>query len=380
MSVTTSSKSRVATTDEEVVPSADRTVAERKRVVRRERPRPSFLRRNGGLVALLALVAATYAMYRFYQYRQPYEWSGTVEARAVPLGSDAGGRVKAVLVEEGQDVTAGTVLIVLEGRHLEAKRAEARAEHAAAAAAFQRLTKGARQDEILQASARVSEARAAQAKFAVRASQEGRDLEAANTLFKSGAVSSAERDTKADSARAASEAAAEASARVKEAEASLRLATNGARSEDLQIESAKVAVAEARLAAIETEIEELSIRAPCDARVETVAVRSGAQLKPKVPVIKLLEKGQLYVRLFVPETQLGHVHVGQELPITVDSFPGRTFKGRVAHINGAGEFTPLRLTTTDDRASEVFGTRVDLLDGEHDLRAGMAAFVHVAKR
>ena len=77
---------------------------------------------------------------------------------------------------------------------------------------------------------------------------------------------------------------------------------------------------------------------------------------------------------------LGQIRVGQNVPITVDSFSKRTFKGRIDHINELGEFTPRKLTTTEDRASEVFGARVALLDGETELRAGMAAFIHVPKR
>jgi len=81
----------------------------------------------------------------------------------------------------------------------------------------------------------------------------------------------------------------------------------------------------------------------------------------------------------VPETQLGRIHVGDEVPITVDSFPNRTFKGRVEHINAVGEYTPRNLQTADERANQVFSTRVGIVEGEKDLRAGMAAFIRVPK-
>jgi multidrug resistance efflux pump len=103
-------------------------------------------------------------------------------------------------------------------------------------------------------------------------------------------------------------------------------------------------------------------------------------LRSDAPAATLLERGELYVRIYVPETQIGKIQVGQQVPISVDSFPKRQFHGRVDHINEVGEYTPRRLITTEDRSSEVFGARIALDDGIDDLRAGMIAFIHVPKR
>ena len=288
--------------------------------------------------------------------------------------------MKEVRVHEGQEVKAGTVLIVLEPGELEAKTAIAESELESAEAALDKLSNGARPEEIAQAQARVAEARAAAGKEGGRAAQEAKEYALANKLYKQGAISAAERDAKLGGARAASGQTAEAMARAKEAAAALNLLTGGTRPEDLRVARANVAVAKAKLEQVSTQIEELSIRAPRDGRVESLTVRPGDMLRAEAPAARLLEKGQIYVRIYVPETQLGKIHSGQEVPITVDSFPGRKFMGRVEHINEIGEFTPRRLITTDDRASEVFGARVSLLDGDKELRAGMVAFVHVPKR
>ena len=85
------------------------------------------------------------------------------------------------------------------------------------------------------------------------------------------------------------------------------------------------------------------------------------------------------MRIYVPETQIGHIRYGQEVPISVDSFPGRTFKGMVEHINTVGEYSPRNLQTADERADQVFAARVGLREGRDELRAGMAAFIHVPK-
>jgi multidrug resistance efflux pump len=108
-------------------------------------------------------------------------------------------------------------------------------------------------------------------------------------------------------------------------------------------------------------------------------LRPGDILAPSATAATLIEDGQLYVRIYVPETQLGRIHVGDEVPISVDSFPGRAFKGQVEHINTIGEYSPRNLQTADERADQVFAARVGLREGAGELRAGMAAFITVPK-
>jgi multidrug resistance efflux pump len=130
---------------------------------------------------------------------------------------------------------------------------------------------------------------------------------------------------------------------------------------------------------IDVMLDELTIRAPRTARVEALDLRPGDILAPNAPAAKLLEPGELYVRIYVPETQIGHVRPGLQVPITVDSFPGRTFSGRVESVASQGEFTPRNLQTADERADQVFATRVRIEDGADVLRAGMAALVRVPR-
>ena len=86
------------------------------------------------------------------------------------------------------------------------------------------------------------------------------------------------------------------------------------------------------------------------------------------------------MRIYVPETQIGHIHPGQEVPITVDSFPGRRSRAWSSHITSEGEFTPRNLQTADERADQVFATRVRHRGGRATCCApGMAAFVRVPR-
>src|SRR4029079_19540838 len=115
---------------------------------------------------------------------------------------------------------------------------------------------------------------------------------------------------------------------------------------------------------IQVVIDELVIRAPMPARVESLDLRPGDIIGPNATAATLVEADQLYVRIYVPETQLGHIATGREVPVSVDSFPNRTFKGVVEHINAVGEFSPRNLQTADERADQVFATRIGLREGK----------------
>src|SRR5438874_9146792 len=111
-----------------------------------------------GVIAVLAL---GYGGYRLWQSRQPFEWSGTVEARTISVGSRAGGRVKNVIVREGDHLKAGQPLLELEAADLYAQRLQAQGQLDQAQATLDKLVKGARPEEIAAARARAMTASAA---------------------------------------------------------------------------------------------------------------------------------------------------------------------------------------------------------------------------
>ena len=340
-------------------------------------------------VILLVIIAGAYVAYRIYMARRPFEWAGTVEAREITVGSRTGGRVARLLVQEGDQATAGQPLLELERGDLDAQRTAAVAQLEQARAENDKLRAGSRPEEIEQAQARAAqanaaleetrrgtraeeiaagEARLAQTQAVVDNAQ--RDADRARRLVATGAIPIAEADTAETALRTAvaqrdaqrqvvdqlragarSEEKAQAAARAAEAQAAAKLVVAGARVEDL-------------LAAA--------------ARVEALDLRPGDLLAPNAPAATLLEDDQLYVRLYVPETQIGRIQLGQLVPITVDSFD-RSFQGRVEHINAQGEYTPRNLQTADERADQVFAARIALVEGKDLLRAGMAATVKVPR-
>lgn len=366
---------------------------------------------------LLGGALLAYGGYRLYVWRMPYEWSGTVEARTISIGSRAGGRVKEVLVKEGDRVQANQPLVLLEAGDLNAQKLAAQGALDQARANLEKLERGARPEEKEEARARAMTASAALAESqfgarreqvaaaAARLQQQAVALEKAQLdwermkkLFASGAASQAERDNaeialksalaQRDSAReqldelkngSRREDVDQARARAAEANASAKLVLSGSRVEDIEAARGQLEAAQGKLDSMQVMIDELVIRAPRPARVEALDLRPGDILAPNATAATLLEEDQLYVRIYIPETLLGHIKIGQEVPVTVDSFSGRTFRGDVEHINSVGEYSPRNLQTADERADQVFATRVGLREGKDILRAGMAAFIAVPK-
>jgi multidrug resistance efflux pump len=336
--------------------------------------------------------------------------SGLIEADEIRVGSRVGGRVARVLVEEGQTVRKGDVLVELEPYDLLAKRTEAQKLFDARRAEYDRLKAGFRDEEIAQAKAvrdqlaarleklkegpRKQEIAAAAAQ--VRLAESEQELaqvnyQRAKTLGLAGTraeldraeselkvarervqVRRAELDVLKEGTR--SEDIAAAQAQLEEAHQAWLLRREGYRAEEKAQAQAAMEAAQAALQTIERQIEELTIKAPIDAVVEAVDLQPGDLVGANAPVLSLMDISHLWVRAYVPEDQLG-VQVGQRVQVSVDSYPGDRFTGHISFIARQAEFTPSNVQTPEERSKQVFRIKVALDEGLDRLRPGMAADV-----
>ncbi len=86
----------------------------------------------------------------------------------------------------------------------------------------------------------------------------------------------------------------------------------------------------------------------------------------------------LTLTVYVPEERYGQLHLGQTYPVSVDSFPGQTFPGRITHIADQAEFTPRNVQTVQGRKNTVYAVRLTIENPELDLKPGMPADVRLA--
>jgi len=168
-----------------------------------------------------------------------------------------------------------------------------------------------------------------------------------------------------------------AEAKLKQAEAAAVLARKGFRKEDIEAARGRMAEAQGHVAELDARLREAVLRAPADSVVEVVSVRPGDLVQAGRIVITMLEASQLWVKVYVPETDLAHVRLGQQVTVRVDSFGNRTFAGHVGQIASQAEFLPRNVQTKSDREHQVFGVKVFVDNSQQVLKSGMSATVHL---
>jgi multidrug resistance efflux pump len=117
------------------------------------------------------------------------------------------------------------------------------------------------------------------------------------------------------------------------------------------------------------------IRSPIDGVVLLRAAEPGEIAVAGGSLLVVANLDEMTLTIYIPEDQYGKIYLGQEYPVSVDSFPDRVFMGKVTHISDKPEFTPQNVRTVEGRKSTVYAVRLTLPNPDHDLKPGMPADV-----
>jgi membrane fusion protein (multidrug efflux system) len=233
-----------------------------------------------------------------------------VEGTMSMLAAQVPGRVLEVAAAQHAHVAAGDLLVRLDPADYAARVERARAELAAA------------KNRVAQSAAAAAAAEAEAGAAAIEAARAGRERERVASLFEAGAASRQQLD-------AATAAHGAAIARVHALE--LRAdAERASTSDGVPIRQAEAALAEAELALSHTEL-----RAPFDAIVGRKNVEPGAVVQPGQALLSLTRTDESWVIANFKETQVGRMHVGDSVDVSIDAFPGRVWHGRVDSFSPA---------------------------------------------
>jgi len=317
------------------------------------------------IVVLVLLLAAGFAAYTLWPrdaLQDGLTLYGNVDIREVQLGFRVGGRLEQMLFEEGDAVTAGTLLASLDSQPLQDSLALAEAGVAGAEARLAVLRAGSRPQEIQQARARVAEAGAAH-KNAEQEYTRQREL-TGKGLSSQGLL---------DNALARRD---EASARLAAARQALALAVEGPRAEDIAAAEAALAGAKAQRDQAATQLEDARLVAPNNGVVLTRVREPGAVVSAGMPVYTLSLTDMTYVRAYVDESNLGKVVPGTKLTVTTDS-SGREYVGQVGFVSPRAEFTPKSVETPELRTDLVYRLRIVIQDADEGLRQGMPVTITI---
>jgi multidrug resistance efflux pump len=306
---------------------------------------------------------------------KPLVLNGTIEADDILVGSKIGGRVTEVLVKEGDKVKAGEVLVRLDDAELKARREQALAgvkqaeERVKEREAYLKLVvTGNREQEIERAKAEWESVKA-KLDLAIK------DKERYESLYERGVVSRQQRDNAVNQVAVLKEEAASAKETHDLMKSGFRDEEIAQAQADLTQSKAALEQSLSALAEIETQLKEMTIRAPMDAIVEVCDLFPGDLLGSNQTAVILILPDRLWVRVYVPENYLGYMKENAKVEARVDSFPKETFHGYVEQINRKAEFTPRNIQSVEERVNLVFGVKVRLNNSSGRLRAGMSADV-----
>ncbi|MFI5340668.1 MAG: HlyD family secretion protein [Candidatus Methylomirabilales bacterium] len=388
-------------------------------------PRPVIV---GGLAALgVGLVLAGWTWWRDRQgTRDVIQASGRIEVTEVNVSSKVTGRVIKRYVDEDTDVRAGQLIADLEGEDLEAQLGQAQATlHSAEARLLQARISLRIEPTLVQAQIRQAEENLRSAAEKLRQLQAGyriQEIEEARAnlrqnqareqiarltrdryreLLADGGVSQHDFDRSETDLQAASAAVRatrehlgmlEEGSRVEDirmaqadrdrAAAALEAARANAATLDLRqqdVRAAEAAVREAgsNVRRLETQVAELKVFAPLDATVLTKAAEEGEVVAAGKPLVLLGDLDHPWIKIYVPETDVGKIKLGAPARVLVDSFPGQPFEGTVTWISDEAEFTPKNVQTAEERVNLVYAVKVLIANAERKLKAGMPADAEV---
>jgi HlyD family secretion protein len=364
-----------------------------------------------GAVAVVVLSLFLYARSKSNREAKVIRVSGNIEVTEAELSFKIPGRVEERAVTEGETVKAGQKVARLDSVELAQEVALRRAEVRAAEAALAELEAGSRPEEIAQAEAAAQNAQAhldemlagsrsqeiAAAEAALeRAKAETKraqaDYERYAGLFKKEIVSAQQ----FDAARTTAETAV---AREREAEEHLKLVKEGPRKE--QIAQVRAGLAEAKmryalvkegprretidqarahlqqagemLALAETRLGYAILVSPLTGVVLSKNVEPGEYVAAGTPVVTVGNLQDIWVRAYIEETDLGKVMLGQRVRVKTDSYPEKSYEGRVSFISSEAEFTPKNVQTQKERVKLVYRIKVTISNPNLELKPAMPA-------
>ncbi len=381
-------------------------------------------RKRIALVALVGLTVLAGTSARWWT-RSPdgvLPASGTIEATEVAASFKIPGRVVERPVDEGDRVARGDLIGRLESRELEAdveklqaslqtsetripqlrteialqeeltgaRIADAKATLAAREAKLAELRNGSRPQDLQKALAEVREAKAVMDNSEV-------DARRMDLLFREGYIAEQARDVASTASRVAAERhrnAAErldlvkegprqeeilrAEAEVQQAKAGLLLARTGEleatrKRQELATLQATIAHDRAALTASEAQFGYTVLRSPLAGVILRKHVEPGEMIAAGTPVVTIADLQNIWLKIYIPEPELGRIKLGQVAEVTTDSYRGKVYRGRVTYISSEAEFTPKNVQTQEERVKLVFAVKISVNNPDQELKPGMPA-------
>lgn len=152
----------------------------------------------------------------------------------------------------------------------------------------------------------------------------------------------------------------------------------GPRRETIEQARARAEQARQARAVAETRLGYATLVSPMSGVVLSENVEAGEYVTPGTPVVTVGDLENVWLRAYINETDLARVKVGQRVRVTIDTFSGKVYEGRVSFIASQAEFTPKTVQTSKERVKLVYRVKVDIANHNLELKPGMPADAEIA--
>ncbi|MBK7258133.1 MAG: efflux RND transporter periplasmic adaptor subunit [Ignavibacteriae bacterium] len=273
------------------------------------------------------------------------EASGTIEGTEINVAAEVAGRILAVPVNEGARVNRGDTLAIINDEEYRLQLKQAEANLASLEAAFRLAAAGSRKEDVIQAEAAYTSANA--------------DYQRMKELLASATITQKQYD--------------DAYARYVAADQTYRKAKSGLRPEEINGARARRDGAVAQVDLLQKRIRDCAVLAPAPGTLTLRAVEPGELVGMGSNIARLTYLDRVKLTIYVNEADLGRVALGQGADVTIDTFPGKPFAGRVVSISPNAEFTPKNVQTKEERTKLVFAVKLEIENPEGSLKPGLPA-------
>ncbi|MDD3654213.1 MAG: efflux RND transporter periplasmic adaptor subunit [Desulfotomaculaceae bacterium] len=302
--------------------------------------------------------------------------TGTLEATKVMASFKVPGKLEKVAAE-GSQVKLGQEIASLESQEIHSDLVtaqgayEASVNQARQAGEAVTLTSQQVENTIAQGQAKV-----AQAEIGVNDAK--LTLDRATELYNSGAISKKSLDD-------ATNAHALAQRKLEEAQAGLnqaldaRLNVQVAQSQ-YQAAQGQVKQAGGAVQKAQAYLDNTHLLSPMDGFVTQKYLEPGEMLNAGTPVLEISDLAHTFVNVYISEDKIGRVQLNQAAEITVASFPGQVFPGKVVAISDAGEFAVKKAINEQyEHDLRSFKVKIDVPNPDLKLKTGMTAQVKIVE-
>jgi HlyD family secretion protein len=285
--------------------------------------------------------------------------SGNIEATNIIVSSQVAGKVIQILKDEGAKLNKGDTVIIIDPEMYELKLQEALASKEYAEAQFNLLKKGARNEDINQAEENLK-----QAEISFKLAE--KDKERMENLYQSQTITKKQYDDAIANYEINT-------ARLSVARENLQKIKNLSRPEEIKQAEASLNRAIANVNLFKKNLNDCYVTSPSSGFITKKFVETGETAGMMSSLFQVADLSSVEIVIYIRETELGKVKLGQNAEISIDTYPDKSYEGEVVYISPEAEFTPKNIQTQEERTKLVFAVKIKIENPNFELKDGMPA-------